>query len=437
MHGAAGVNGVRDVKERKVNMGYYDNQDPSKHSKQKGNRGRYFLPGIVALSLGVLLLVVAFPGLTGRVMPDVTERQTEEQRAQLPDQPESGGGTAAEIRNVSVNVTSGVTEAVDNVAEAVVGVINLQNASFWNDTEVETDEEGEAGTGSGVIYKKENGKAYVVTNYHVIEGATQVELSLIDGTRVPAEVLGEDPLTDLAVLSMADEMVTKVADFGNSDSVRTGEPVIAIGNPLGLQFSGSVTQGIISGTDRSIPVDVNRDGTPDWHADVMQTDAAINPGNSGGALINIQGKVIGINSMKIAQSAVEGIGLAIPVNSAIPIINDLEQYGQVKRPYFGVSIGSLSDVSSYHWQQTLKLPKEVSAGVYITGVAPGSPAAKAGLQEYDVIVDLDGEQVRDVIELRKHLYNEKQVGDDMTVTFYRGKDQKSTTVNLTEDTTGE
>lgn len=417
-------------------MGYYDNQDPSKHSKQKGNRGKYFLPGIVALSLGVLLLVVAFPGLTGRVMPDGSDRQAVEQREQLPNQPESGG-TAAEIRNVSVNVTSGVTEAVDNVAEAVVGVINLQNASFWNDTEVETDEEGEAGTGSGVIYKKENGKAYVVTNYHVIEGASQVELSLIDGTRVPAEVLGEDPLTDLAVLSMTDEMVTKVADFGDSDSVRTGEPVIAIGNPLGLQFSGSVTQGIISGTDRSIPVDVNRDGTPDWHADVMQTDAAINPGNSGGALINIQGKVIGINSMKIAQSAVEGIGLAIPVNSAIPIINDLEQYGQVKRPYFGVSIGSLSDVSSYHWQQTLKLPKEVSAGVYITGVTPGSPAAKAGLQEYDVIVDLDGEQVRDVIELRKHLYNEKQVGDDMTVTFYRGKDQNSTTVNLTEDTTGE
>ncbi|MGD6776022.1 S1C family serine protease [Sutcliffiella horikoshii] len=417
-------------------MGYYDKQDPSDHSKQKGNRGKYFLPGIVALSLGVLLLVVAFPGLTGRVMPDGSERQAVEEREQLPEQPESGG-TAAEIRNVSVNVTSGVTEAVDNVAEAVVGVINLQNASFWNDTETETDEEGEAGTGSGVIYKKENGKAYVVTNYHVIEGAGQVELSLIDGTRVPAEVLGEDPLTDLAVLSMEDEMVTKVADFGDSDSVRTGEPVIAIGNPLGLQFSGSVTQGIISGTDRSIPVDVNRDGTPDWHADVMQTDAAINPGNSGGALINIQGKVIGINSMKIAQSAVEGIGLAIPVNSAIPIINDLEKFGQVKRPYFGVSIGSLSDVSSYHWQQTLKLPKDVSAGVYITGVAPGSPAANAGLQEYDVIVELDGEQVRDVIELRKHLYNEKQVGDKMEVTFYRGQDQKTTTVDLTEDTTGE
>ncbi|CAG9622909.1 S1C family serine protease [Sutcliffiella rhizosphaerae] len=416
-------------------MGYYDNQDPSKFSKQKGNRGKYFLPGVAGLILAALLLFVAFPALTGREMPDERQSQAlEDQRQALP---EPGDAGSAEIRNVSVNVISGVTEAVDKVAEAVVGVINLQNASFWNDTEVEGDQAGEAGTGSGVIYKKENGKAYVVTNYHVVEGASQVEMSLIDGTRVPAEILGEDPLTDLAVLSMPDEMVTKVADFGNSDSVRTGEPVIAIGNPLGLQFSGSVTQGIISGTDRSIPVDVNRDGTPDWHADVMQTDAAINPGNSGGALINIQGKVIGINSMKIAQSAVEGIGLAIPINSAIPIINDLEQFGQVKRPYFGVSIGSLADVSSYHWQQTLKLPKDVHYGVYVTGVAPNSPAAQAGLQQYDVIVELDGEPVRDVIELRKHLYNERHVGEEMTITFYRGKDERTVTAKLTEDSTGE
>lgn len=384
--------------------------------------------------MAALLLFVAFPALSNRATPDVRQNQTESGQT-LPEPGE--GGTTAEIRNVSVNVESAVTKAVDQVAEAVVGVINMQNASFYNDTEAEQDEEGEAGTGSGVIYKKDNGKAYVVTNYHVIAGAGQVEVSLIDGTRVPAELLGEDPLTDLAVLVMDDEMTTKVADFGNSDTVRTGEPVIAIGNPLGLQFSGCVTQGIISGTDRSIPVDVNGDGTPDWHADVMQTDAAINPGNSGGALINIQGKVIGINSMKIAQSAVEGIGLAIPVNSAIPIINDLEQHGKVKRPYFGVSIGSLSDVSSYHWQQTLKLPKEVHAGVYVTSVAPNSPAGKAGLKEYDVIVGLDGEEVKDVIGLRKHLYNEKKVGDQMEVIFYRGKEKQSTTVDLTEESMGE
>ncbi|WP_078378467.1 S1C family serine protease [Sutcliffiella halmapala] len=408
-------------------MGYYDQHDQSKNSQQKRNRGKYFLPSLVGLILGAFLIVVAFPALTRNAVPDVSQ-PTNEQRELIPEPGEAG---TAEVRNISVNVISGVTEAVDAVAEAVVGVINLQQSSFWNNGNVETDSDGEAGTGSGVIYKKENGKAYVVTNFHVIEGANQVELSLIDGTRVPAEVLGEDPLTDLAVLEMEDELVTKVANFGNSDNVRTGEPVIAIGNPLGLQFSGSVTQGIISGTDRSIPVDIDRDGVFDWHADVMQTDAAINPGNSGGALINIQGKLIGINSMKIAQQEVEGIGLAIPSNTVIPIINDLEHYGEVRRPYFGVSIGSLSDVSSYHWQETLKLPAKVKAGVYITGVTPNSPAANAGLKEYDVIVELDGEPIQDVIELRKHLYNEKEIQDKMEVTFYRGKDLKKVIVTLT------
>ncbi|WP_417898454.1 trypsin-like peptidase domain-containing protein [Bacillus haimaensis] len=410
-------------------MGYYDQHDHSK--KKKTGRG-YLIPGLIGLLLGAFLFMVAIPSLSKNATPDLSEHEPRNE-GEVGRLPEPGEAGSAEIRNVSVNVESGITKAVDAVAEAVVGVINLQQSSFWENGEVETDQEGEAGTGSGVIYKKENGKAYVVTNFHVIEGAGEVELSLIDGTRVPAEVLGEDPWMDLAVLEMKDELVTKVADFGNSDSVRTGEPVIAIGNPLGLQFSGSVTQGIISGTDRSIPVDINRDGTFDWHADVMQTDAAINPGNSGGALINIQGKLIGINSMKIAQQEVEGIGLAIPINSVIPVINDLEQYGEVRRPYFGVSIGSLSDVSSYHWQETLKLPDKVKAGVYVTGVSPGSPAAEAGLKEYDVIVEMDGEPVRDVIELRKHLYNEKEIGDTMEVTFYRGKDVKNVSVKLSEE----
>ncbi|WVE36908.1 trypsin-like peptidase domain-containing protein, partial [Priestia megaterium] len=135
------------------------------------------------------------------------------------------------------------------------------------------------------------------------------------------------------------------------------------GNPLGLQFSGSVTQGVVSGVNRVIPQDLNGDGNPDWQSEVIQTDAAINPGNSGGALVNIDGELIGINSMKIAQEAVEGIGLAIPINMARPIINDLERYGEVRRPYLGVSTLSLSEVSGYHLKETLKLPHDVVNGV--------------------------------------------------------------------------
>lgn len=136
---------------------------------------------------------------------------------------------------------------------------------------------------------------------------------------MPAELIGSDRLMDLAVLKVKSDKIKSAAQFGNSDQVKVGEPVIAIGNPLGLEFAGSVTQGIISGTERAVPVDSNGDGQPDWNAEVLQTDAAINPGNSGGALMDISGKVVGINSMKIAESAVEGIGLSIPSKLVIPL----------------------------------------------------------------------------------------------------------------------
>ena len=160
----------------------------------------------------------------------------------------------------------------------------------------------EAGTGSGVVYKKTGGKAFIVTNNHVIEGASELEVTLSDGTKLPAELIGSDPWTDLAVITVDEDKIKTVAEFGKSASLKPGEPVIAIGNPLGLQFSGSITQGVISGLERSIPVDINEDGQADWNAEVIQTDAAINPGNSGGALVNMSGQVIGINSMKISEA---------------------------------------------------------------------------------------------------------------------------------------
>ena len=203
---------------------------------------------------------------------------------------------------------------------------------------------------------------------------------------------------DLAVLEIDASKVKKVAEFGDSDKLKMGEPVIAIGNPLGATFSGSVTKGIISGLKRTIPVDINQDGVMDWQAEVLQTDAAINPGNSGGALINIAGQVIGINSMKIAENAVEGMGLSIPINSAKPIINDLENFGTVKRPYMGVDLKSVSEIPAYYQQQALKLPRDVNYGVALRQVIPDSPAAQAGLQELDVIVEMDGKKINDVID---------------------------------------
>jgi serine protease Do len=403
-------------------VGYYDDHYQQYQQKQKGNRGGWFLSALVGAILGALLIMFSIPTLSKwNVLPYDVAITEDENEAK-----EDTSRQPAVQKSVAVNVVSQVTKAVDKVSDAVVGVVNIQEADFWS-------QGGEAGTGSGVIYKKANGKAFIVTNHHVVENASQVEVSLKDGTRVPAKVLGSDIWTDLAVLEIDAKHVKKVAEFGDSDAVKPGEPVIAIGNPLGLQFAGSVTQGIISGTNRTIEIDLDQDGVPDWNAEVLQTDAAINPGNSGGALVNIDGQVIGINSMKIAQQAVEGIGLAIPINFAQPVIADLEKYGQVRRPYMGVELRSLSDISSYHLQETLHLPKDVTEGVAIVQVVPMSPAAQAGLKQFDVIVSLDDKPIRNVLELRKYLFTEKSIGDRMKVTFYREGKKQTVTMKLAKE----
>ncbi|WP_061810514.1 S1C family serine protease [Rossellomorea vietnamensis] len=411
-------------------MGYYDGDHNSegRTGRQKGNRGGMFLAGLLGVILGAILVIVAIPQLTNfdilpySVQPDQDLKET--------DQTYHNGTT----KNVSVNVTTDVTKAVEKTGDSVVGITNIQSQSFWGQGGGQTQDQ-QAGTGSGVMYKKEGKTVYIVTNNHVVEGADQLEVTLADGTKVPAKLRGTDVWTDLAVIEIDGSKIKNddIAEFGNSDELKAGEPVIAIGNPLGLQFSGSVTQGVVSGVERTIPVDINQDGMEDWNAEVLQTDAAINPGNSGGALINISGQLVGINSMKIAQEAVEGIGLAIPINSARPIIEDLEQYGEVKRPAMGVTLEDVNQISAYHQQETLKLPKDINYGVMIRQTVPNSPAAQAGLQELDVITELDGEKVQNVIDLRKHLYNKKEVNDQMKVTFYRDGKKKEVTMKLTDE----
>ncbi|PLR96489.1 S1C family serine protease [Bacillus sp. T33-2] len=410
-------------------MGYYDQDYQSRYKPQKGNRGGFFLASLAGAIVGVLLIILAIPTLSEYgVLPYKVVPDNSLQSADGQNQDDNNDVIPGETRNVSVDVSTGVTKAVDKAGEAVVGITNIRSggSGFWFENDGGRQA---AGSGSGVIYKKDGNKAFVVTNHHVIEDATDLEVSLKDGTKIPAELRGSDPWTDLAVLEIPAEKVKTVAEFGDSDKLRVGEPVIAIGNPLGATFSGSVTQGIISGLERAIPVDINQDGVPDWQAEVLQTDAAINPGNSGGALVNIDGQLVGINSMKIAQSAVEGIGLSIPVNSARPIINDLEQYGEVKRPYMGVDLYSVNEIPAYALQE-IKLPKDINYGVALRRVMPNSPADKAGLKELDVIVEMDGEQIKDAVDLRKHLYNKKKVGDNMQIKYYRDGKLEETTLKL-------
>ncbi|MBD7944901.1 S1C family serine protease [Psychrobacillus sp. FSL K6-2684] len=404
-------------------MGYYNSYGPEQEppkvrnkAKKKGVAG-YFFSGLAGVLVGALLVWFITPSVVNN-LPAQTESETATNKA-------------AKTEQLSVDITTDVTGAVEKASDAVVGISNIQSArNFWS----QNSSEQEAGTGSGVIYKKEGGKAYIVTNHHVIAGAEALEVTLKDGVKAEAKLVGSDMWTDLAVLEIDDKGIETVLEFGDSDTLKQGETVIAIGNPLGLDFYGSVTTGVVSGTDRAIPVDINEDGVEDWQAEVLQTDAAINPGNSGGALINLAGQLIGINSMKISESTIEGIGLAIPVNSALPIIEDLERNGKVIRPSMGITLMDLTNVPAFHQRDTLKLPAEVTTGVVVDEVYEGTPAANAGMKTYDVIVEMDGEKVENSIDLRKHLYNETEIGDNLKVKVYRQGEIVELTLTLKDST---
>lgn len=338
--------------------------------------------------------------------------------------PSSNHENEPQIVETIASEDADVSSNIDEVADAVVGVVNLQQRNVWTGSE-------EAGTGSGIIYKKEDGKAYVVTNQHVVDGAEQVEVVLDEEERLPATVLGQDALTDLAVLEIDGETIDTIAQIGSSEDLTVGETVLAIGNPLGLEFANTVTRGIISGLNRSVPIDTNSDGQPDWVTEVLQTDAAINPGNSGGALVNTDGEVIGINSMKIAQGAVEGIGFAIPVDTALPIIEQLETDGNITRPVIGISTAALYQVPP-QYRYEIDLPDDVEGGMVIAHVEPRSPADEAGLQQFDVITRISGEPITSILELRQYLYSETSVGEEIEVEFIRNGEVETTTLVLDE-----
>lgn len=340
-----------------------------------------------------------------------------------------------EISNVKVEVTSEITEAVKKVDQAVVSIVNLKRNDFnsWSSfygSEDQMDEYLQAGSGSGAIYKIEDDKAYIFTNNHVVEGSDAVDVLLSNGTQVPAEVIGTDLWTDLAVLSIDAEEVDSAIEFGDSDNLTVGEPAIAIGSPLGTEFASSVTSGIISGIERSVPVDTTGNREFDWEMTAIQTDAAINPGNSGGPLINIAGQVIGINSMKISSDTVEGMGFAIPSNDAVNIINELEETGEIVRPQVGITMVDLAYIPSAQRTEELKLPKDVTQGVAITRVAKDSPAEESGLEPADVIVGFDGEEVKNSVSLRKLIY-ESNIGDSIEVEYYRGGEPRVATIEMT------
>lgn len=362
----------------------------------------------------------------------------------------SGSSTKTTTSKVSYSNTNDTTKAVEKVREAVVSVINYQSNSSSNDLYMQmfggnldnnTNNGSDsdlsiASEGSGVIYKKDGNSAYVVTNNHVVDGASQIEIMLSDGTKVVGELVGTDTYSDIAVVKIASDKVTTVAEFANSDKITVGETAIAIGSPLGTDYANSVTQGIVSSLSRTVTM-TNDDGEI-ISTNAIQTDAAINPGNSGGALINIEGQVIGINSSKISSTSdsgsgnsVEGMGFAIPANDVVKIINQLEANGKVIRPALGITMANLSDLSTTTISR-LNIPTSVTSGIVVASVQSGMPA-EGVLKKYDVITAIDDKDVSSITDLQSVLYGHS-TGDSIKVTFYRGTDKKTETIKLTKTT---
>ena len=379
--------------------------------------------------LGQLLLVILISFFSGVLGTFTT--------LQLSQKQNSGTTTTTTVSKTAVKNENSTTQAVDKVKDAVVSVItyssNSQNSLLGPDeTDTDTNAEQVYSEGSGVIYKKEGDTAYLVTNTQVINGAKKVDIRLADGTKVPGEIVGSDTYSDIAVVKIAADKVTTVAEFGDSSQLTVGETAIAIGSPLGSEYANTVTQGIVSSLNRNVSLK-SEDGQA-ISTNAIQTDTAINPGNSGGPLINIQGQVIGITSSKIASNggtSVEGLGFAIPANDVINIIKQLEKDGKVTRPALGIHMVNLSNLSTTDLQK-LKLPGNVTSGVAVRSVQKNMPA-NGHLQQYDVITKIDDKAISSTTELQSALYSHS-IGDSMTVTYYRDGKEETTTIKLDKST---
>ena len=361
-------------------------------------------------------------GVIGSVLTLAVVVNTDLIQAVSPEStPVTENATAYTVQQTANKTVNSLSDMVESASSAIVGIVTYQTPG---NRFVQNAEAVQRGSGSGVVYKIDGDKAYIVTNNHVIEGAERLEVSLESGEKTAAELVGKDALSDLAVLTIDAKHADAVLEFGDSDKLRAGDEVVAIGNPLGLDFSGTVTQGIVSAVNRSINVNTS---AGEWEMNVIQTDAAINPGNSGGALLNTTGQVIGINSLKIAENGVEGLGFAIPSNEVIPLIEEMEAHGKIERPYIGIGLANLDQVPSSYLQG---LPLDVKGGVMIASIDPKSAAAKAGLQTEDIITAINEKTINNATELRKFLYTELKVGDTATFTIYRGADRKKIEVSL-------
>ena len=328
------------------------------------------------------------------------------------------GETITKVEKDVTVTDEGIADAVEKVYDAVVVVNTYINGEAYS-------------SGTGFVYKTEDKTAYLLTNNHVIENADDVYVTFTDGTIVEAKVVGSDVYSDVAVLSVDKDYIISVAEIGSSEDARLGDTVFAIGAPLDSAYSWSVTRGIVSGKDRLVQVELTSGNTKTpMIVNTIQTDAAINNGNSGGPLANSNGEVIGITSIKLASSTIEGMGFAIPIETAIDYAEELISGNEVERPYLGVYM--LDVTSAYYYREYYDIIREanVTSGVIVTDFEDNSPAAEAGLEVGNIITKVDGHDISSSAYLRYYLYKHK-VGEEMNLTIIRNGRERDISVMLT------
>ncbi len=332
----------------------------------------------------------------------------------IPNNAEEEKPTETIEKVVTITESDTISPAVNKVYNSVVTVLNYDNSL--------------QSTGTGFVYKVDDKYGYILTNHHVIADAKKIKVTNMQETTVDATLLGSDQYADLAVLRVEKNFVLQVATLGDSTDLEIGDTVFAVGTPVDIEYYGTVTKGIISGMNRVVSVTL--DNGDDFMMEVLQTNTAINPGNSGGPLVNMEGEVIGINTLKLVENEIEGMGFAIPIEMATSILDKLETGQKIERPLLGIS---MIDVSNQYALFTYKiyLEKDYEKGVVVIDVEDKSPASKAGLKKGDVILKIDDTEIEDNTHLRYVLYK-YSIGDTISIVYERDGKTNTVKVDLTD-----
>lgn len=394
---------VTDAASRMEQAAYARSGAQQKQNKKRKNNG---FKAVVATGLICSLIGGSIGGVVGaNIAADSLEAALMSNES--PGEDESSGRLQLVGKNDEISPVIAIAE---KVTPSVVGVKTFGTAyTYWG----QRIPNQELGSGSGIIYSEDG---YIITNYHVIEDATSVMITLSDGTEYDARIIGSDSSSDLAVLKV-EAANLPAADFGDSAALQIGELVVAIGNPLG--YENTVTDGIVSGLNRQLTDYIDS-------ATLIQTNATINSGNSGGALVNSKGEVVGINSAKLVASNAEGMGFALSINEVKPIVEEIISKGHVSRPYLGVSINSQYQVDADTAERY-----EIPMGIQIAEVVKGAPADRAGLQAGDIIYKVNDTLIQSFEDL-SDIIDDSQVGDQLRILANRNGEKIVADVTLAE-----